>query len=365
MSDIPLLPAPAVAAPPAFDFATHANNAGRQYLSMRPAYDSLASTVRTLIDHILVQEGVKPASIEARAKSVDSFVAKVSQASEEDPNLPKYPNPDTDITDFAGVRIIVFLLDDVKRVQSVIQREFEIVEEIDKIDMLKSRDTLGYRSIHFLVKLKSPRIGLPEYVQYDDKIVEIQLRTVLQHAWAEIEHDIQYKALASATDDVRRRFLALAGLIEIADREFQAIQQEDARVQAESVESVERKEFTIELSAPALKQYLDQTEGRDERVSFYSYVSEASLLRSLGFRRFSEIDDCVTGYDGDRIARIVWGNRQGPIWRFRVKIVLGMGTVYEQRVGSSGFTKRVREAAERLGYQSKDYDPRSVAPPPG
>jgi len=48
----------------------------------------------------------------------------------------------------------------------------------------------------------------------------------LQHAWAEIEHDLGYKVGATIPVPVRRRFSRLAGLLEIADREFKEIRDE-------------------------------------------------------------------------------------------------------------------------------------------
>ena len=59
-------------------------------------------------------------------------------------------------------------------------------------------------------------------------ICEVQVRTTLQHAWAEIEHDIQYKSENEIPKEIRRKFRALAGLVEIADREFQSIQDMDS-----------------------------------------------------------------------------------------------------------------------------------------
>jgi ppGpp synthetase/RelA/SpoT-type nucleotidyltranferase len=55
-------------------------------------------------------------------------------------------------------------------------------------------DELGYQSVHYLVQFSPERCALPEYQRFQGRIAEIQVRTVLQHGWAEIEHDIQYKA---------------------------------------------------------------------------------------------------------------------------------------------------------------------------
>src|SRR5438309_774277 len=72
-----------------------------------------------------------------------------------------------------------------------------------------------------------------------DSVAEIQVRTILQHSWAEIEHDIQYKSVSVIPAEIRRRFMSLAGMLEIADREFQAIQDADKRLTEEARASVE------------------------------------------------------------------------------------------------------------------------------
>ena len=53
----------------------------------------------------------------------------------------------------------------------------------------------------------------------------VQIRTVLQHAWAEFEHDIRYKGVVPDEHafDLDRRFTLAAGLLGLADREFSAI----------------------------------------------------------------------------------------------------------------------------------------------
>ena len=73
-------------------------------------------------------------------------------------------------------------------------------------------------------------LKLPEYCLFDKMKCEIQVRTILQHAWAEIEHDVVYKSLGEIPFRVRRRFACLAGLLEIADREFESLRQDEMAV---------------------------------------------------------------------------------------------------------------------------------------
>jgi putative GTP pyrophosphokinase len=213
-----------------FDFGAHRESAVAKYKEVRPLYQDFAETAKVILADIFVSNNVKCSSIEARAKDVNSFGDKASKPLEEDPTKPKYPNPLEGIKDMAGVRVITFLPKMVEDVCCYIEREFTILERVDKAEKLISEGKFGYQSIHFLVMMLPNRTALPEYRRYRDLILEIQVRTVLQHAWAEMEHDIQYKSTMEIPALFQRRFIALAGLLEIADREFQMLQDENKRI---------------------------------------------------------------------------------------------------------------------------------------
>ena len=262
---------------------------------------------------------------------MESFGTKASKPSELDPDQPKYPNPLSDITDLAGVRVITFFPKTAEAAGKVVRREFEVVDFIDKAALLDD-DRLGYMSAHFLVRLASQRLSLPEYSLYKDLVCELQIRTVLQHAWAEIEHDIQYKATSTIPSQIRKRFTALAGLLEIADREFQAIQDEDARIRSEARKSVEKGHFAgVEITPDALKTYLDRKYGSDARMNEFSYQLAAERVRTLGFEAIEELDKVITPYDDDKISRILWGVRQGQLTRFEDVLLAALGQRFVQQ----------------------------------
>ena len=209
---------------PEFDFERYKAVAITEYQKVRPLYESFAAVVRAVLVEALNSANLKVASVEARAKAIDSFGVKAATASDSNPNEPKYASPLLDITDLAAARVITFFLRDLDHVDSMIREQFHVLERTDKAARLLAEDKLGYQSVHYLVTLLPNRTSLPEYSRYSELKAELQLRTVLQHAWAEIEHDIQYKSLETIPAPIRRRFTALAGLLEIADREFQAVQ---------------------------------------------------------------------------------------------------------------------------------------------
>jgi len=81
----------------------------------------------------------------------------------------------------------------------------------------------GYISLHYIIKLNAARKQLPEYERFKEWKAEIQIRTILQHAWADIEHDLGYKSKDTVPRNIQRDFNRLSGLLELADKEFLGI----------------------------------------------------------------------------------------------------------------------------------------------
>jgi putative GTP pyrophosphokinase len=315
-----------------FDFESHKQTAINEYTKIRPLYGEFSGIVKSILEKCLGEKSIKYQSLEARAKSVKSFGLKASLPSEDNPNKPKYLNPIKEINDMAGVRIITFFLKTLNEIDKVIFDEFEVLEKSDKIALLKQQEMLGYQGVHYLIKLKEPRSTLPEYKKYAGLIVEVQARTILQHAWDEIEHDIQYKSVLTIPISIKRRFMALAGLLEIADREFQTIQDQDLALRMEARKLVKEGRLeNVEITPDALKEYLDKKLGLDGRMTDFSYSWEAKILIKMGFTNFEQIDKCVKDYDDDEINGILYGTRQGQLTRFESLLLAGMGENYSLR----------------------------------
>lgn len=204
-----------------FDFGAHRRQAVDAYREVRELFGECAQAVRSVLRAVLDEEQIKVQFIEARGKSVNSFGEKVEKPAKDDANRPRYPEPINDITDLAGVRVIVYLLDQLEQVDTLIYREFEVLEKAVPPGVLGGG---GYQSTHYLVKFKPPRSGLPEYERFRNLIVEIQARTVLRHGWAEIEHGIVYKQEGPVEEEIRTRLLKIAGALRMADREFQRVE---------------------------------------------------------------------------------------------------------------------------------------------
>lgn len=335
-----------------FDMEKHRRVAIEQYRQVRPLYEDFSNVLKNLISQVLATHRIKVHSIEARAKTIDSFSKKSSTPSLDNPNKPKYPNPINDITDLAGIRVITFYPSTQDKVNAIIKAEFDVIELSDKTKLLIEDEKFGYASIHYLVKLKKNRSDLSEYNRFSNLVAEIQVRTILQHAWAEIEHDIQYKSTETIPSSIHRRFMSLAGLIEIADREFQAIQDEDERLRKQARESIKEDNLeNVEITADALKAYLNKRLGSDRRMATFSYDYLARQLRKIGFTNLKQIEECIYKYDDDKLSRILYGTRQGQITRFEYQLLAGMGENYIKLhpwANFQWFTDRQKRELEKL-----------------
>ncbi len=207
-----------------FDFAEHRLRAVREYTAVLPNYEQFCDVLYTLLKVAIA--GVSTWDIKTRVKSIDSFAEKACKPDPVDITKPKYREPVHQITDLAGLRIIVYNLRDLKQVDSAILRFFaqDTIARTDKSEDLLKTGSVGYQSIHYVLALGEQRSALPEYSSFAGLSAEIQARTILQHAWAEMEHDIRYKPAGARPElPLVQRFTAMAGLITIADREFEQI----------------------------------------------------------------------------------------------------------------------------------------------
>ena len=311
---------------PAFDFAEHQKSAVSDYLKVQPFYKDLASVVGRIIEECLAKRGIKIHSVQYRAKEPNSFGRKAAIPSEADPTKPQYPKPLEQITDLAGVRVITHFPGTLADIDRLLQEEFEVLERSDKRQELIEEDRFGYQSIHYLVRIKSARARLAEYERFAPAIAEIQVRTILQHAWAEIEHDIQYKSAVAIPAEIHRRFMALAGMLEIADREFQAIQDTDRQLTVEARKMVKRGDLAgVEITPDALKLFLDKRLGSDARISEWTYNWLTRLVKKLGFRDLKQVEAAIADYSDDRLSNFATGSRQGQSTRFELMLLAALG----------------------------------------
>lgn len=283
------------------------------YDNNKNKYDAFSKTLASLVNNLMLVEGIKIHSVTYRVKERDSLEKKVSSKD-------KYTCID-EVTDIIGLRIITHFADEVDKVAELIEREFSVdrVNTIDKRASLEP-DKFGYLSLHYVISLKENRLAFFEYKSYVGVKAEIQIRSILQHSWAEIEHDIGYKSSVEVPKIIKRQFSRLAGLLELADQEFLAIKTSlnnyEVKV-SQSVWSSKTEDFKIDKvtlrefmrNSPVIKEL---TSSLKESASIIfdpnaSYNGPAiKYLNTIGIRSINQLEELFRTHKESIIKRSEW-----------------------------------------------------------
>jgi ppGpp synthetase/RelA/SpoT-type nucleotidyltranferase len=250
-----------------------------------------SESMKSLVTMLIKAADIVPHSISCRTKDRDSLARKIESKS-------KYTDL-AEITDVVGIRIISLYADDVDKIAEVIESEFN-VDEVNSIDKraILDPDRFGYLSLHYVVSLNDKRSSLKEHSKFKGVKFEIQIRSVLQHTWAEIEHDIGYKSRIEAPKSVRRQFSRLAGLLELADIEFENIRNQLVSYEKEVAATIYDKPETIEIDNISLLELFNKSEyvkSLDRKIielANISHLKEASsdsISYDIEFAEFFKI----------------------------------------------------------------------------
>lgn len=258
----------------------------RSFIEMRPHYEKLAEEVAYIFERGVRAAEIQYSSIIWRAKSLDSFCEKVIRKN--------YKYPLKEITDIAGVRLVFLYLTDRTEIEKMIEREFKVVEKIDKVTK-EEEDRFGYGALHYLISLGKKASGA-RYDNLKDLICEIQVRTILQDAWATVAHHLSYKQESDVPKELRRKLNALSGLFETADDQFDQLRErrKEYKEKVKQQISTKKKDFLqSRINLDNLTEFLNWK--LPERApSNEEIVSELlTELESLGYTKLANLDRTV------------------------------------------------------------------------
>jgi ppGpp synthetase/RelA/SpoT-type nucleotidyltranferase len=266
----------------------------QEFDTQQPLFEGFAEACERLVKQILDANHVRVHSVTSRVKKRANLQEKLGRLGKDYQSL-------DEVTDLVGVRIITHFEDEVDRIATIIESEFAIDrnKSVDKRIILDP-DRFGYLSIHYICTLSEARARLVEYKQFKEKICEIQIRSILQHAWAEIEHDLGYKSGSVVPAPIRRRFSRLAGLLELADIEFMQIRETLSSYAGEVEKALTEPFAEINLDDVSLQAFiqsdgtvrdLDQAMAEHVRAILVDPGNVQRLLEELRFVGLQTISD--------------------------------------------------------------------------
>ena len=262
----------------------------REYRDNLPWFEESSRKVYQLLKETMDKAGLLTAALEYRVKAEDSLAGKLELKGGKYHSL-------KDITDIIGLRVITFYIDDVDKVASAVERVFEVDWEnsVDKRKALEI-DSFGYLSLHYVC-----RIPDSEYK------MEIQMRTVLQHAWANMNHDTGYKSGVEVPPRYLRNLSRLAGMLELVDDEFSRIRTEltNYRRQVRSLVATGNLD-DVPLDGDTFRSFMEMNpfEPLNQRIASVNQaeIHEVSLMpylelfKGIGCKTLGDISNLIKDY---------------------------------------------------------------------
>ena len=266
------------------------------YRKQREHFVKLGDVVHTLLSDIAKDLGLTVLAVEHRVKEEKSLAGKLERKGD-------LYNVFDDVTDILGCRVICFLADEIDKIGKKVEETFVVDREnsSDKRALLQE-NAFGYLSLHYIC-------SLPFGDKWPDEICgkkfEIQIRTILQHAWSAIQHDIGYKSDFGVPRDINRQFARLAGLLELADDEF--IRARDNMFAY--TEDIRRRIITddaddVQINMISLSEYVLHNEKMQKLIKEIAEISNAEIsvidpesyiaqLAYLGVKKLGDIERMI------------------------------------------------------------------------
>jgi putative GTP pyrophosphokinase len=308
-----------------------------EYAQVKPLYERLAQEIRHILETKLADVGLTPVSITARPKAIESFAAKITRK--------RYTSPLSEMTDLAGARVVCAYESELAKVAEVVEANFDVRERIDKARDL-GVDRMGYNGKAFVVTLGT-RYARGRYENITSLTCEIQVRTILQDAWAIIDPQLVYKNEESTPDRLRRDLNNVASLLEIAQGIFDSVKEKRAAY----VTEIQQKK---DDPAAFLAQPLDF----DTLIAYTRWkfpnqdVSEKltqTLLRDINRQDYPTLEQLNAVVDRARVAVAAY-QKENPDW-FKTGtdfLTKSLGFVDSKFRAKHGFAPRTRAAFNRF-----------------
>lgn len=182
----------------------------RQYLEIVSYADVIAQVVAREVTEVLRRQSVHVAlSVSSRVKEFESIERKLRSERVRVRHL-------LELQDVIGVRIVLLHQGDARRALQIIEESFSVERKYDTRSRLAS-DQFGYTSVHVIARLPDAWLELPSLRRRKLPLIEIQVRTLFQHAWAELSNHFQYKKECDAPPVALRTLYGIAAQLEMMD----------------------------------------------------------------------------------------------------------------------------------------------------
>jgi putative GTP pyrophosphokinase len=236
-------------------------------------------------------------TVKARVKDFGSYYKKYIRILKQDTSGTETPL----ITDIIGIRVICPFIGNLSEVENLIKKRFAVLDT-ERKGSNYSYNVFGYESIHLLIEIPTAVVNQRGNSGCD--VAEIQIRTILQDAWAEVEHELVYKAEFTPFDEpMKRKLAAINASLSLADTIFQEIRNYQQQLHTESGKRREDFFNQLEESTDAFlsDEYVEDTNQLIEpdtpvHHTFTTNTIDDLLLNALYAHNRKDFDAAISLY---------------------------------------------------------------------
>ena len=219
-----------------------------EFDSRKDRFEKLKEEAVRLIQAILDVKKIKVQAVYGRVKSREKLKSKYSKPD-------KVYKGICDMPDVVGLRIITYYSDEIDQIKKILTNDFEPIGPIDD-KRIGKLDSFGYSALHIDCAFSKKRLDNIELQPFANDRFEIQITTVLGHAWAEMHH-AWYDSSDAPTEE-ERRFYRLAAVLELAEQEFLEIRRKKEQRERTASLQVAAELPDIPITLESLKAFIEQ-----------------------------------------------------------------------------------------------------------
>ncbi len=250
----------------------------KQYIVFKPAFLDIEIQLKEKINSVINTESVKLGfPIQSRIKTWDSIVGKHQRGEIKIKHL-------LDIQDVLGIRIVPLFLSDVERICEILKSELNISRIYNTKEKLET-DRFGYASFHLIHKIDYELKGVEKKIS-----IEIQVRTLAQHTWAEFSHVLQYKNEENIPRPLVRAVSRLSAVLEIVDLEYERV----INIKQEYRKGLKSTNEEITLNVDIIAQILDSKLPENNKKSIENYDDLLKDLNEFKVKSNTELENLLS-----------------------------------------------------------------------
>jgi len=207
------------------------------------------------------------------------------------------------LQDLIGLRTVFLYTRDLKLIEGIIKRTFIVKKQYDTSDKL-AENQFGYSSIHFVIQFPKDWLKVPSLSEFGKFSAEIQIRTLAQHIWSEVSHELQYKSKVDVPKNLIRPIYRASALLETVDLEFERLLYEREEYRKQIDEKIDQ-----ELNVDNIEQILDSLLPSENKYFFEEYAQLHKEMLKKGIKTTEQLKsfvkdniEWVIEYDKKRVA---------------------------------------------------------------